>query len=315
MNSPVFIVGCDRSGTTLISLILSQSPDLHVTLESGFIPELFKNRNDYGDFETAKNRWYFLRDLQTSKATSKTIAFDIFELDDEDAESALHEAAPTDYSGAIDALFSKTAEIHKKARWGNKTPTYVLHISLINTLFPNAKIIHIVRDPRDVAASILKAGWTSTIKESALYWNKRVNAGMKGRSLGKDTYYELKFETLLKNPKEEIKSICNWLEIGFRDEILHRYKEDDNRSSIVKHDNLFDLIGKPIDASRAYAWKESMSKADIAEIEEVNRDLIKEFDYELINMAIPVRRKLYRWTYNKMLSTGQRLGRNIGNKL
>ncbi len=315
MNTPVFIVGCDRSGTTLLSLILSQSSDLHVTLESGFIPDLYKNISDYGDFDTAKNRWYFLRDLQTIKATSKTIAFDIFELSEEDAEKALHKAAPTDYAGAIDALFRMTAKINGKTRWGNKTPKYVLHIPLLNTLFPNAKIIHIIRDPRDVAASILKAGWTSTIKEAALYWNKRVNAGLKGRSLGDNIYYELKYESLLKKPKVEIKNICDWLEIDFQEDIVDRYREDENRSSIIEHNNLFDLIGKPIDASRAYAWKKSMRKADFAEIEEVNKDLIKKLNYEITNVTIPVQRKLYRWTYNKMLSTGERLGRKIGNKL
>lgn len=315
MDTPVFIVGCDRSGTTLLSLILSQAPDLHVTLESGFIPDLYENRHDYGDFSSAKNRWYFLRDLQTTYATSKTIAFDIFELDDEDAESELQKAASTDYAGAIDALFSKTARNHGKARWGNKTPKYVLHIPLLNKLFPEAKIIHIVRDPRDVAASIMKAGWTTNIKEAAIYWNERVRAGLEGRVLGDDIYYELKYESLLQLPQNEVSAVCDWLGIDFKESIIHQYKDDDSRDSITKHENLFDLIGKPIDASRAYAWKKSMSKSDIAEIEDVNRELINELDYPLTGRSIPLQRKFYRWTYNTMLSVGQKIGRNIADKL
>ncbi|WP_340105374.1 sulfotransferase family protein [Rhodohalobacter sp. 8-1] len=315
MDTPVFIVGCDRSGTTLLSLILSQSPDLHVTLESGFIPDLYKKRSDYGDFSTAKNRWYFIRDLQTTWATSKTIAFDIFGLNDEQAEDALKKAAPTDYAGAIDALFNRTAEIQDKNCWGNKTPKYVLHIPLLHQLFPTAKIIHIVRDPRDVSASIVKAGWTSTIKEAAIYWNEHVSAGLEGRNLKDGLYYEFKYETLLQHPEEETERICKWLGIGFQDDILHSYRDDDNRSSIVKHDHLFDLIGEPIDPSRAYAWKKSMSRADIAEIEDVNRDLIKEFNYQLTGTKIPLQRKLYRGIYDTMVSAGQKLGRNIAKKL
>lgn len=315
MNQPVFLVGCDRSGTTLLSLLLSQSPDLYMTLESGFIPELYKERKVYNDFRSAKERWYFLRDLQTTQATSKTIAFDIFEMSDDQAENIIDKAAPTGYAGAIDALFSKTAQLNGKSGWGNKTPKYVLHISLLHALFPKARIIHIVRDPRDVAASILKLGWTSTIKEAALYWNKRVSAGIQGRALGNDIYYELKYESLLENPAEETKSIFKWLNIRYQDDFLNSYKKEKERHSIKKHKELFSLIDKPIDKSRAYAWKKTMSKADIAEIEGVNNHLIHELNYEVTNIKLPIRRKIYRWTYDVMLSTGEKMGHKIGSKL
>lgn len=315
MKKPVFVVGCDRSGTTLLSLILSQSPDLYVTLESGFIPDLYDLRDDYGDFTSAKSRWYFIRDLQRTKATSKTIAFDIFGISDTEAENVLSQSAPCSYAEAIDALFSKTAQLHDKSRWGNKTPKYVLHLSLLNELFPESKIIHVIRDPRDVTASILKAGWTSTVKETALYWNKRVSAGIEGRSFGEDRYYELKYESLLENPGEKINNICDWLNIGFKNKYIEDYKKDGNRSSIVNHEELFNLIGKPIDPSRAYAWKNKMSKADVAEIEQVNRKLIKQLGYELSGHSMPLSRKIYRLAFDTMLETGQKLGKKIGKKL
>jgi len=317
MNQPpVFIVGCDRSGTTLLSLILSQSPDLHVTLESGFIPDLYENRNDYRDFSSAKDRWYFIRDLQQTRATSKTIAFDIFEMSDDEAEMELRQPAANTYENAIDALFTKTADLHGKSRWGNKTPKYVLHLPLIHELFPHAKIIHVIRDPRDVVASILKAGWTSTVKETAHYWEERVLAGIRdGRKLGDDRYYELKYESLLQKPGDVTRQICDWLSIGFDIDFIQDYKQDDNRSSIVKHEELFDLIGKPIDPSRAYAWKKNMAKADVAEIEQVTGDLIETLGYEITGHSVPVGRKLYRWTFDTMLETGQKLGKTIGKKL
>jgi len=316
MNEPVFIVGCDRSGTTLLSLILSQSPDLHVTLESGFIPDLYGNRKEYGDFADAKDRWYFLRDLQMTQATSKTIAFDIFEMSDDEAENILSNSAPCSYESAINALFTKTADLHGKPRWGNKTPKYVLHLPLIYELFPDAKIIHVIRDPRDVVASILKAGWTSTVKETARYWEERVRTGIReGRKLGGDRYYELKYELLLQNPGDVTRQICDWLSIGFDIDFIQDYKQDDNRSSIVEHHELFDLIGKPVDPSRAYAWKKHMGKADVAEIEQVTGDLIETLGYEITGNSVPVGRKFYRWTFDTMLETGQKLGKSIGKKL
>lgn len=315
MNNPVFVLGCDRSGTTLLSLLLSQSPDLHMTLESGFIPDLYEKKDAYGDLSTSKQRWFFIRDLQTTNATSNTIAFDIFELTEEQAEESVKKAAPTDYAGAIDALFSKTAEQHDKPRWGNKTPKYVHHIDLLTNLFPDAKIIHLIRDPRDVAASIKRVGWTHTIKEAAQFWNERVTDGLQGRELSNDTYYELKYESLLENPSTTLQQIYNWLDIDFTNEVIEQYREDRDRTSITKHEELFDLIGKPIDPSRAYAWKKSMSKADIAEIEQVNKELIQELDYELSGYRIPLKRKLYRNTFDFMIQIGQKMGQEIGKKL
>ncbi|MEL7835183.1 sulfotransferase [Fodinibius sp. Rm-B-1B1-1] len=315
MNNPVFVLGCDRSGTTLLSLLLSQSPDLHMTLESGFIPDLYPKKDSYGDFSTSKQRWFFIRDLQTTNATSNTIAFDIFELTDKQAEQSIREAAPTDYAGAINALFSKTAEQKGKSRWGNKTPKYVHNIDLLVDLFPDAKIIHILRDPRDVAASIKKVGWTHTIKEAAQFWNDRVSDGLEGRTLGEDSYYELKYESLLKQPDQTLKNLYDWLNIDFSEEVVDQYQEDRDRMSVEKHKDLFDLIGKPIDPSRAYAWKKSMSKADIAEIEQVNRELIQKLDYELCDYYIPLSRKLYRGTFDFMINVGQKLGQQIGKKL
>lgn len=315
MNNPVFVLGCDRSGTTLLSLLLSQSPDLHMTLESGFIPDLYKKREEYGNFNISKQRWFFIRDLQTTNATSNTKAFDIFELTAKQAEQCIKEAAPTDYAGAVKALFSKAAQRHDKPRWGNKTPKYVHNIDLLVELFPDAKIVHLIRDPRDVAASIKRVGWTNTIKEAAQFWNKRVTDALRGRQLDSDSYYELKYETLLENPSTTLKNIYNWLEIDFADEVIEQYQKDRNRTSITKHEELFDLIGKPIDPSRAYAWKKSMSKADIAEIEKHNKELIQELDYELTDYRIPLKRKLYRKTFDLMISAGQKFGQEIGKKL
>lgn len=315
MDQPVFLIGCDRSGTTLLSLLLSQSPDLHMTLESGFIPDLYEKRNDYSDFTTPKQRWYFIRDLKMTNATSNTIAFDIFELTDSQAEESIKQAAPTDYAGAIDALFSKTAQMNHKSRWGNKTPKYVHHIDLLIQLFPNAKIVHLIRDPRDVAASIKRVGWTHTIKEAAIFWRERVSDGLKGRKLDNHTYHELKYESLLEQPNETLKNLYEWLDIDFNKEVIDQYQQDLGRMSIEKHKDLFDLIGKPIDKSRAYAWKKSMSKADIAEIEQVNKDLIQKLGYELSGTRIPMGRKIYRWAFDFMTNIGQKLGQHVGNKL
>lgn len=297
MNKPIFIVGCDRSGTTLLSLLLSQSPDLHMTLESGFIPKLYKKKECYGNFQTSEQRHRFIRDLQHTNATSKTIAFDIFELSYKEAVKTIEQAAPIDYAGAVNALFCKTAQANSKPRWGNKTPRYIYHIDLLTRLFPHAKIIHLIRDPRDVVTSIMKTNWVPTTKDAALYWNDRVSKGLKGRELGNDQYFELKFEELLQSPGKVLNELAEWLKITFGDNVLSNYQNEKNRIP-TEHENLFGLIDKPIDKSRAYAWKRNMARADVAEIEHINYNLIQVLNYETTGYKVPISRKLYRKIYH-----------------
>lgn len=85
---PLFIVGCDRSGTTLLRLMLTQSSELHITQESGFLDKFSDRHTAYGDFTQAHERWFFIRDLQTNQATSRTRTFPAFDLTIHEAESA-----------------------------------------------------------------------------------------------------------------------------------------------------------------------------------------------------------------------------------
>ena len=122
MESPIFIVGCERSGNTLLRLILNQSPVLYIPSESGFLDKLRKQQELYGDFTELHQRWFFIRDLQTNKATSKTHSFPIFKLTLEEAEVAIAETAPTNYSGAAFAFFQAATRKQGNQYWGDKTP-------------------------------------------------------------------------------------------------------------------------------------------------------------------------------------------------
>lgn len=134
--------------------------------ESGFIPNLRERVEDYGNFEQPRQRWYFIRDLQRSKATSKTHPFEKFEgLTDVEAEDALNASAPTDYIGATRALYQTYARTTGATRWGDKTPRYTLHIDYLSTAFPDSRFIHFLRDPRDVARSICSAGWAQDLAD------------------------------------------------------------------------------------------------------------------------------------------------------
>ncbi|MDY7020841.1 MAG: sulfotransferase [Cyanobacteriota bacterium] len=138
--APIFIIGCDRSGTTLLRLMLIQSSILHIPQESMFVNLLQKDPEIYGDFTQAYQRWFLIRDLQTNPATPESFTFPIFNLTLEQAETALAQAAPTNIAGAISTLFITSAQTIGKQRWGDKTPRHVKHISRLASAFPDAHL-------------------------------------------------------------------------------------------------------------------------------------------------------------------------------
>jgi hypothetical protein len=304
MKSPVFIVGCDRSGTTLLRLMLNQSPILHIPQESRFLVALHKNQELYGDFTQSYQRWFFIRDLQTNQATSKTFTFPIFNLTLEEAEASLVKAAPTNFAGAAATIFTASALKCNKQRWGDKTPHQIQHLPFLAQAFPDAKFIHVIRDGRDVAVSIRNAGWRGgKILEIARYWKKQVEAGRSaGVLLGADRYFEVFYEQLIEQPETTLKSLCNWLEIEYTPQMLNYYvTAHDNIPK--EHSNLFELTNKPLDTSRVYAWKRQLSHQEVADFESVTDELLNTLGYKLSGVRIPWWKQLLRETTKQLLLT------------
>ena len=297
---PVFVVGCDRSGTTLLRLMLIQSPDLHIPAETRFLARLKKKSRVYGDFSQAFRRRRFVNDLKNNKATTTTYTFPAFKLTEKEAEKALAEAAPTNFPGAARALFDASARKNDKKRWGDKTPKQVSDILWLARAFPNAQFIHIIRDGRDVAASILKAAWTKDVFHAAYYWVKQVQEGRKaGLSLGKERYCEVRYEQLVTHPEETLKDLCDWLHLEYVSEMLKYYK---NSHAVIpkEHVSLFKLADKPLDRSRVRAWKGNLSKWKIGVFESVQAPLLKELGYEVIGAKVPVWWRFY-FAFKKIL--------------
>lgn len=287
-DSPFFIVGCARSGTTLLRLMLSQSPLLHIPQESGFLGRFRNTANAYGDFTAPYQRWFFVRDLQTNQATSKTCTFPIFDLTIREAEAALKKAAPTDLGGASTALFEASARKKGKERWADKTPRYVLHVDWLSRAFPSARFVHLIRDGRDVASSIRRAGWSSSIRTGAIFWKERVETACRaGAELPSERYCEIHYEALVNRPESVLQELCSWLDLPYTPAMLAFHQEGKSRVP-DEHTDLFDLVERPVDPSRAYAWKQQLRPREIADVEDVAGRLLETLGYERTGYRVPL---------------------------
>lgn len=273
MESFPFIVGCGRSGTTLIRAMLDSHPMLAVPPESHFIPSLARRRAAYlrgGDILDAER---FVSDLRRHPR------FRRWSLPPEDVLKALAESSPTNIADAIRIVFHLYAARQGKSRYGDKTPRYVLKIGSLAELFPEARFIHIIRDGRDVALSLLDIGG-GRVEDAALYWRRHVVRGRTaGTRLGPDRYREVRYEDLVADPESRLRSLCEFLDLRFEDSMLRYFERASDLLPGMGDPRLHQRLRLP-PTSGLRDWQRQMSADDSALFDVLAGDLLTELGYE-----------------------------------
>lgn len=199
---PFFIVGCPRSGTTLVRVMLDCHPNLAIPGESHFVVGLAGRR-----FRLAR---------RPRVAVERILAHHRFErwgLAPTAVREQVARTNPRTYAEAVRAVFEAYAASHGKPRWGDKTPGYVTRIRLLARLFPDAQFVHVIRDGRAVAASVAEMHFGPGDPVSAgFWWRKRVAAGLRdGRRLGPGRYLEVRLEDLIADPEATLRRVLAFL--------------------------------------------------------------------------------------------------------
>lgn len=132
--------------------MLHSHPRLAVAPETRFVLPAYRRRLRFGDLEEAPNR------RKLAEYIVGTSFFENLGLARELVVGRIVDAAPT-LGSAIEAVFRVFAERFDASRWGEKRPGYHSQIGVIMRLFPDAHIVHVVRDPRDCVASLKGMPW------------------------------------------------------------------------------------------------------------------------------------------------------------
>ena len=230
-NPVVFIVGCPRSGTTLLRNIISAHPRILITPEAHWIPLWYEKRKGLTP-----------EGLVTQALISELLAhptFALFHLGKAEVMGLTSNCEPMSYASFLTAIFDLYGRMRGKDLVGNKTPDLVRKIDTLHSLWPKARFIHLIRDGRDVALSFMnwprvshkKPGTFKTWKDdpvstAAFWWELNVQAGRDaGKSLGPDLYYEMRYESLVSDSKNECVRLCDFLDLPYDNSMLHYYRE------------------------------------------------------------------------------------------
>lgn len=213
-RAPVFVIGCPRSGTTLLyHMLLSAGGFAYYRSETHVFNSLWPR---FGDLRQEPNRKALLDVWLTSPMHIRS------GLD----ESEARRAAAQGFSNGgeflrlvMDAMTAKQGA----QRWAETTPAHVLHMQQIRATIPNALFVHVIRDGRDVAVSLAKQGWVTPLPRdrtkpffaAAAFWRWIVREGRAaGEQLtrsGCRCYLEVKFEDLLTMPQATLDRIGDFI--------------------------------------------------------------------------------------------------------
>jgi sulfotransferase family protein len=206
--APVFVAGSARSGTTLLQALIGAHPDIAAPPEMHWFLRVWSQRDYWGDItDDDVARRVAVETVVLPAGLLDDAGFDV----DRIAEKVL--AGPRTYPSVLDIALTDFAERHGKSRWSEKTPDQAP--AQVWEAFPDAQVVHIVRDPRDVVASALKAPFTdrrTSVVDLARTWRDyNVAAAAAGKAAGADRYLQVRYETLCNEPEATMNDVFAFL--------------------------------------------------------------------------------------------------------
>jgi hypothetical protein len=280
VNPYVFFVGCTRSGTTLLRRMADAHQELAVLPEQQWLPRYWEWRIGVTHDGMAS------RDLLDMLLADRRFA--ALELPFKAVADLVGDGPPTSYAKFVSELFDLYGRLHEKAVVGEKTPKYVRYIPTLQELWPEARIVHLIRDGRDVALSLLdwdkserNVGRFPTWQEdplttAALYWEWNVRLGQEaGAHLGSRRYYEMRYEALVADPEGECRKLCDFLALAYDPSML-RFHEGRTRA---KSGLSAKKAWQPITPGLR-SWQNQMAPHDVGRFEAAAGPLLDGLGYE-----------------------------------
>ena len=301
---PLFMFGFERSGTTLLSMMVGAHPQIAVPLSSTGLWYRYKKMID--------TRYNSLLDLDSVRSMISDLLqeeriqmWDI-EFSESDLLSRINIA---NYASVVAAFHTVYAEKMGKQYWANIDIKTLYLMDEANQWFPDAKFLHIVRDGRDVALShqTYKYG-LSTITEVADRWRQDLHTNLKmGSILGLDRYKVIRYEDLIIEPTQTLKDICTFIGVKYNDEMLD-YPRMVKKKIPKARRFLWPDLTKPPKKSNAFKWKTSMGQTKRIVFERQAHDMLKQFGYDVF-CPVPKRVSAYFYEIWCYLCQGGRLKR------
>lgn len=276
ISEPTFLVGAERSGTTVLRLMLGHHPKIAWCSEFEYATDLISDQGQFPDL----NRYYeWLETHRIFRATG-------FEID-----------RSLSYPELINSFLVQKQDIEAKKIVG---ATVHRHFDRVLKMWPDARFIHIIRDPRDVARSCLGMGWAGNVwfgverwRQAEQLWNKVKQIVPESRRC------ELSYEELIAEPVLTLTRVCEFLGVPYDQEMFDYTKNSKYEFPDPKY---------------IAQWKRKMSERDVQLVEKKIGNLLVERGYEPsgfptieVSPILEKRLKIQNW-WGRLQGRVERLG-------
>jgi hypothetical protein len=274
-TAPVFVLGCPRSGTTVL---------YHMLLSAGGFAVY---RSESNVFNLLVPRFHAMRSAADRKELLDVwLRSKLFRVSGLDAGEISTKIMAECHGGGdfLRIVMQEIAHQQGVGRWADCTPDHLLYMQEIKRQIPDALFVHIIRDGRDVALSYARQRWSyplpwdrnERLGVSALYWEWAVRKGREqGKRLGAD-YREVRFEELITNPQQSLEQLGLFIDHDLDYDRIQRAGigsvSKPNSSFAGESEEIFNPVAR---------WKTKMSLDQIGGLEELIGEALLELGYDL----------------------------------
>ncbi len=291
-QKPIFIIGCERSGTTLIRLILHSHPNIALPPQTKFLKKIYKRRLQWRNLANEENRIklsHWFTDHFDNHTKLPDLGLEAGDIRKEIVSSA------TSLGAAATGVFKLYSRKFNKPRWGDKRPYYIKYVKQLLALFPDAQIIHVVRDGRDCIASLMKMPWwKKDLAYTILNWQEAIQEGKRAnRSLPVEQFIEIRYEDFVSHPEKWARELCRFLGEKYNSDML-KFQEIADIAVPDYKMPWHSATRQPISSTAIGRWQRDLEKWQVRLIEKTTGRELKEWGYGLsdANATIPLKEQL-----------------------
>jgi hypothetical protein len=307
-TSPVFVVGPPRSGTTLTARLLGGLPVLFMPGETHYLEDIYRRHGNRGEAS---------EHLTDILARLRTLYGRFEEPEDQRRIDALYESGALEralsgcrtHREVFAAFMTLQAASAGKSRWGNQVPRDVFELDTIFRMFPDARVIACIRDPRDFLVSY-RDKWTISADGARLrrlyhpvltsyLWKSSAQAILAGKSRFESAVHVVRYEDLVREPAPRLRQLCAFIGEEFHPRLLDTTFSNSS-------------TGKPlsgVSSRSAGRWRLDLAVEDAYFAQKICGPVMEKFGYTRVPLA-PDRLKAARLALNAPARTIRALSAN-----
>jgi hypothetical protein len=275
-DAPFFIVGSERSGTTLLMAILGHHTRLAVPEVTWYYPRFRAFLHTYGDLEQPSH----FRTLVAEMIFGLKTPFFGLELNPATVvDELVARTRANTFAEAYAAILQLYARMVGKPRWGEKTPHNLFYVREILDDFPDARFVHLVRDGRDVAVEQLRSAFgPRNIYAAALIWRRTQEVAARWRvELPPERWLDVRYEELAARPEEIVREVTRFLSEDYQPAVLdfHRGEVAQRRARTRDHRPL----GRPVSTDYVGIYQRHLGLHDQAVFNHVAGETLRRSGY------------------------------------